>query len=129
LNNLQIQGKACNLGSYFIQLETLSKIRNLESIVEPIINTMTSIYEAILKDHPASTQDPVVKLVLGEQINKEKELARAEGEARGEACGEAKGKAEAIADLLCSGLLSPEQIAQSLRVPLAKVLEIRDGLD
>ncbi len=117
------------MGSYFIQLETLSKIRNLESIVEPIINTMTSIYEAILKDHPASTQDPVVKLVLGEQINKEKELARAEGEARGEACGEAKGKAEAIADLLCSGLLSPEQIAQSLRVPLAKVLEIRDGLD
>jgi hypothetical protein len=140
---ISLDAHADRLGTYFLQLETLSKIRNLQSIVEPKIKTMTSIYQAILKDYPASPDDPVVKLLLGESLEKLKAEAQAQGEAKGEARGEArgkaegkaegiaegqaKGKAEFVAKFLRAGKLTPAEIAETLGMPIAQMLAIRDG--
>ncbi len=44
---------------------------------------MISIYKAILKDYPASPDDPVVNLLFGEYIEKIKAEAYAQGKAEG----------------------------------------------
>ena len=56
------------------------------------------------------------------------QIGRKEGEKKGEKKGKKEGEKEAISALLKSQLLTPEQIAQTLNIPLKYVQELQAKL-
>jgi predicted transposase YdaD len=103
------------------QLEILSKLRNLDSIVESLINKVM-ILNLDIKDDIRFKKG----FLEGEAIGEAKGEAKGEaiGEAKGEAKGEIKIKNKMIKALLKKGKLSIEEIAEVAEVTVEYVMEI-----
>ncbi len=95
-------------GKYLKQLEVLAKLRDLQEETIKQTSIMPIVYDL------------------------ETDIRFMQGNARGEARGEVIGKEETIfsviKELLLSNLLTPQQIADTLKVPLEKVEKIRSQL-
>lgn len=95
-------------GKYMKQLEVLAKLRDLQEETIKQTTNMPIVYDL----------ETDIRFIQG--MNK--------GEAKGEARGKEKALNDNIKQLLLSNLLTVAQIAETLKVPIAKVENIKNSL-
>jgi hypothetical protein len=88
---------------------------------------MPGIIQTILETYPTGRHDFLAKPYFDIGFAEGYKEGYAEGYAKGLAEGKAEQESIAIPRLLESGLLTPEQIAEILQVPLERVLQIQQG--
>jgi hypothetical protein len=102
-----------------------------QPIIKKSLQAMPGIFQTILETYPTGKHDFLAKPYFDIGFAEGYKEGYKEGYAVGYAKGLAKVKAEqesiVIHRIVESGLLTPEQIAEILQVPLERVLQIQQG--
>ena len=109
-------------------LQRLKKVSSQERLLLRYVNQLTILSNMRKLEQETITESKAMDITGNIEEFELYQMGRKEGEKKGEKKGKKEGEKEAISALLKSQLLTPEQIAQTLNVPLKYVQELQAKL-